>query len=492
MRHLPVHWSEGMFLRPQHFQAADRYWNEQIQTSERWDHPYGYGIHHLVFSHESIANYHFQVNSCEVRLKDGTLVSLAGGEEADRVEIKTALSGLEAALASLGADLKEALASSPIVRVYVATPKVKLGMPNVATDGAPGKHAFIATKRQFQDESRGGNDQEIDCKAWQVRLLLSTQDLAGYELLPIAQIQRTGERGGLPQLDPNYIPPLLSIDAWLPLARDFVREIYDLIGKKIESLTELVISRGLTLASQEPGDLDRILMLTQLNEAYATLGVMTFARGVHPYEAYRELCRIVGKLSIFGRDRRVPEVPQYDHDDLARIFKWVKERIIDLLNAIRDDEYEQVYFAGLGLGMSVAIKPKWIDSDWNWYVGVAYENITAQECRELLAPDKLDWKLGSQAQVEMIFRAGKPGLHLVPLDRTPRSLPASRNWEYYEVSRDNAAWTDVQRTKSLAMRLREALIVNRGELEGQRQLIVNHRGKRAVLEFALFAVHLQS
>ena len=79
-----------MFLRPQHFQAADRYWSEQLQVSEQWDHAYGYGIHHIEFSHESIANFHFQVHSCQVRLKDGTLVSLTGGEEADRVEIKAA------------------------------------------------------------------------------------------------------------------------------------------------------------------------------------------------------------------------------------------------------------------------------------------------------------------------------------------------------------------------------------------------------------------
>jgi hypothetical protein len=40
--------------------------------------------------------------------------------------------------------------------------------------------------------------------------------------------------------------------------------------------------------------------------------------------------------------------------------------------------------------------------------------------------------------------------------------------------------------------VRDALIVNRNDLEGQRKLIVNHRGKRAVLEFALFAVRMQS
>jgi type VI secretion system protein ImpJ len=40
MRNLPVHWSEGLFLRPHHFQTADRYWTEIVQLGEQWDHQY--------------------------------------------------------------------------------------------------------------------------------------------------------------------------------------------------------------------------------------------------------------------------------------------------------------------------------------------------------------------------------------------------------------------------------------------------------------------
>src|SRR6476469_8516675 len=44
MRNLPVFWHEGMFLRPQHFQAADRYWSELAEVSQQLDHPYYYGL----------------------------------------------------------------------------------------------------------------------------------------------------------------------------------------------------------------------------------------------------------------------------------------------------------------------------------------------------------------------------------------------------------------------------------------------------------------
>ena len=100
--------------------------------------------------------------------------------------------------------------------------------------------------------------------------------------------------------------------------------------------------------SQEPGDLDRLFMLSELNKAYATLGVLAFARGVHPLVAYAELCRVVGQLSIFGSERRPPAIPRYDHDDLAGIFYWVKRQVELLLAAIRDYEYEQRFFVGEG------------------------------------------------------------------------------------------------------------------------------------------------
>ena len=79
MRYLPVHWREGLFLRPHHFQAADRHWSELIQTSQRWDHPYGYGLEAFEFSPEALANGHLEVRTVRARMRDGTLVSLDAG-----------------------------------------------------------------------------------------------------------------------------------------------------------------------------------------------------------------------------------------------------------------------------------------------------------------------------------------------------------------------------------------------------------------------------
>jgi type VI secretion system protein ImpJ len=336
------------------------------------------------------------------------------------------------------------------------------------------------------DESLGGNEQDVQLRRLNVRLLLSTQDLSGYELLPIAQIKRAGEGEGLPTVDSQYFPPMLAIDAWAPLGRDIVRAVFDLIGQRIEIRSQQVIDRGISAVSQDARDVERLFMLSELNAAYATLAVLAFARGVHPFVAYTELCRVVGQLSIFGKTRRPPEIPRYDHDDLARIFYYIKQQIELLLDTIPDYEFEQRPFVGEGLGMQVRLESRWFGADWDWYVGVSRGTLTESECRTLLG--ELAWKLGSSRQVDLLFSRRQEGLDLTPLEQAPRALPTNHQWTYFVVNRNNVAWRDVFSTQTLAMRLQEGLILNRDSLQGERKLIVSARGKPAELLFSLFAV----
>ena len=470
MRNLPVHWYEGLFLRPQHFQATERSWTEALQIAEQCDHPYPYGLRRFEFSADAIGNYQFQVLACEARMRDGTLLSLDAGQPLDRL------------------DLRPALARESVVRIYLGVPKLALGRVNVGAATGQGMHRYTEQKLAVQDESLGGNDQELEFRALNARLLLSTQELAGYEVLPLAQVQRASEKEAAPQLDLRYIPPLLAVDAWPPLREGIVRAVYDRVGKKGDVLAEQVVNRGIGLASQEPGDLDRLLMLTELNQASASLGVWGFAEGIHPLPAYLELCQLVGQLAIFGAARRLPELPRYDHDDLGRIFSHVKGQIDLLLDTVRDYEYEQRFFVGEGRGMRVTIEAKWLQADWQWFVGVQRGGLTDKECLALLSPGGLDWKLGSARQVDALFQYGAEGLHLTPLAQAPRALPPRGDWSYYEVSRQNAAWKDVLETQTLAMRLKDTLIANRDRLQGERKLAVALGDRQAELQFALFAV----
>jgi type VI secretion system protein ImpJ len=485
MHNSPVHWYEGLFLRPHHFQTADRYWAETTQLSEQWDHPYNYGLLAIDFSREALANHQFEVRQLKARMRDGTLVSLDFGQAPDRLPLKDDLASVGKALA----ELSEAFEKEPVIRIFLGIPKLKLGRPNAVNGDTTTPLRYLPVRLSIPDENTGSNEQQVELRQLNVKLLLSTQDLSGYELLPIAQVKRASAGAARPQLDDSYIPPVIAIDAWQGLGHDIVRAIYDMVGQKIEVLSQQISSRSIGLDSRNPGDLERILMLSRLNAANNTLGVLAFAQGVHPVVTYTELCRLCGDLSIFGADRRVEPVPPYDHDNLAGIYKEIYLRVERLLNAVRDYEYEQRYFLGVGLGMQVTLEPKWFNSDWQWYIGVNKGDLTAQECRDLLSSGQLDWKLGSSRQVEILFKQRAPGLELRPLDRPIRALPAQQDWLYYEVARNEGpAWRDVQATQTLAMRLRDTLITNLDRLQGERQLVINNRGRSLALQFALYAV----
>ncbi|HEX4147925.1 MAG TPA: type VI secretion system baseplate subunit TssK, partial [Pirellulales bacterium] len=126
MRNLPVHWYEGVFLRPQHFQAADRFWTELIHTSQQWDHPYNYGLHSIEFSKEALANHQLHIHSLKARMRDGTLVSLGSDKEPDHIDLKQALPERAEPVS-----LEDAFGNEASLRVYLAMPKLQLGRANV-------------------------------------------------------------------------------------------------------------------------------------------------------------------------------------------------------------------------------------------------------------------------------------------------------------------------------------------------------------------------
>jgi len=477
MPHLPVNWCEGMFLRPQHFQAAERYWSERLHTSEHWDHEFNYGLRSVGFHEAAIANFQVQVNRVQARLRDGTLVSIELGQETDRVDLKRAF----------GAESPQAAA--PVVSVFLGLPKLRLGSPNVAQAAASERQRFLAEVHPVQDECQGGKQQDIQVRTLNLRLLLQPgDDLSGYETLKIAQIRRVGATGTTPQIDDDYFPPVLAVDAWPPLGQGIVRTIYDLIGQKIESLSEEVRDRQITFEAHEPGAMERLMMLSQLNQAFAKLRVLAFARGIHPLLAYTELCGVVGQLSVFDPQvRRVQDLPEYDHDDLARIFKHLLEQIRLLMSKLGTWAYEKRMFRGKRPQMIVRLEPKWLQPDWKWYIGVA-KGALAEADTDRILQHQVEWKLGATDMVEGYFKRRERGLTLTLETRPPVALPRDGNWMFYSVARGGSAWDNVEQKKTLGLYLNENYIGNLATLEDSEELVLKMQERQYLLKIALFAL----
>lgn len=469
----PVHWHEGMALSPQHLQAAERFRTRVDVTESRWNLHYNWGLRSIDLDRDALTNYRFLVRSLQARLSDGTLIS---------VPVDSVLPAL---------DLKPAFERENTVTVYLGVPLLQSGRANVgraASDGA----RFLVDHQELEDENTGVNPQLVPVRLLNLRLLVSSQDHTGYEILPIARVEKSPRAEAVPQLDETYIPPLLACDAWKPLSDIILEVIYDRIGKKIELLAQQVVNRGITFDSQAQGDPMLFAQLRLLNEAYGFFGVQMFAKGIHPLDSYLELCRLVGQLAIFGSARRVPDLPRYDHDDLGTCFYRAKQHIDMLLGVLVEPEYKERPFIGAGLRMQVSLEPAWMEASWQMFVGVQ-SPLSTEDCIKLLTRSgQLDMKIGSSDRVDEIFRLGERGLLFAHSPRPPRALPTTPGLVYFQVNREaqKEEWNRVQRSLTLGVRLNENLIA--GNIQGQKVLTIKIGSQTTTMQFTLYLVPSQS
>jgi type VI secretion system protein ImpJ len=455
-----------MFLRPQHFQTAERRIFTQLGQGDRWDTHFNWGLRSIALDVDALANYRFVLRDMEARLRSGTMVSVPE----------------DGTLTPL--DLKDSFGRENALTIYLAIPLLQLNRANVTNGKVVNGARFSVDTMSVEDENTGANPVDIQLRIPNVKLLTSADDHAGYEVLPIARVKRADRAEATPQLDESYIPPLLACDGWIPLENNILQPIYDRIGKKLELLSGQIVSRNMTFDSSGQGDRLLFEQLRTMNEAYAPLGMLFFSQGVHPQQAYLELCRLVGRMAIFGAQRRPPELPKYDHDDLATCFWRVKQHIDALLDIVVEPEYKERPFIGAGLRMQVALESAWLESGRQMFVGVQAP-LPPEELEKLLTSG-LDMKIGSSDRVDEIFRLGRAGLRFTYANHPPRSLPVQPGLVYFKVDRQSQAeeWDSVERSLTLAIRLNENLIIS--NIQGQRALSIKVGGQTTTLQFMLF------
>ncbi len=468
-----VHWHEGMFLRPHHLQAADRYAADQAARLGQALVPYAWGCRALDVDPDALANNRFAVRRLAARMPDGTLVSLPE----------------DGALAPL--DLKPPLDRQQSVTVLLALPVLRPGRTNVADAGSDPLVRYRLDAVDADDENAGGEVEPLVVRRPNLQLLTSDRDASGYVVLPLAKVERSDRADGRPRLAPGYILPALACDACPLLSVEILQAVYDRIGRKIDVLAGQVRDRGMAGDSLN-GDAVSVGQLRLLNESYALLHGLAFTPGIHPLPAYLELCRIVGMLAVIGPTRRTPPLPRYDHDDLGNTFFPLKRAIDDLLDRVVEPEFKDRPFMGAGLRMQVDLEPAWVEANWQLYIG-AQSTLPADELvRVLTQPGVLDMKVGSSERVDSIFRFGRAGLRFLSVRTPPRVLPAPTGMAYFQLAAEQAGgeWPEVQKSLSLAVRLNENRVV--GNIQGQRDLTVQVGPQTTTLRFTLFAVPVRS
>ena len=487
-----VCWHDGMFMWPHHMQQEERLRHAELSRQGKFNLHHNWGLRKLDLDLEALKQGRLVIRRLQARLSHGTLVDIPDDAALDTPDLVA------------GLDVQDPLT------VYVAVPMLRSSEIDPAdeaaaadTSGADGSGVkqnvagsdgrFSTELTEVYDENTGADRQQITIRRLRVKLLLGTDPgHEGYEKLPILQVQKNSGPEGPLRLDDTYIPPLLACDAWEPLFKDILQAVFYRIGADVDMLAKQVGKWRITFETTNPGDAVMLGQLTALNEAYALLNVLAFAEGVHPLQAYWELCRLIGQLSVFQPERRVPDLPQYDHDRLGYCFTRVKQ-YFDAFQ-LGPQGCEEEPFVGDVLRLQVPLKAHWLGATYQMFVGVHTPSLKPEDVVRLLTRGgQLKMKIGSAAQVDRIFERGDAGLEFKHVDRPTRDLPVISGQTYFQIHRDarRDEWANVQKNLKLAIRLnKDHLVLNeQGNIQGQTEVKIRlSKGEPVPMRFVLYLV----
>ncbi|HLU49338.1 MAG TPA: type VI secretion system baseplate subunit TssK [Planctomycetota bacterium] len=338
---LPIHWHEGLFLQPQHFQQESRYFERQLAHRVSLLSPFAWGVTHLLIDEEAVAAGRLVVEDLEVVFRDGLVVQtshLSG-------PLERSLAPFENELRSKGERLR--------VAIGVPRPQARLIEPEQG-DGANGALRFRSySAPEVADETTGRNEIAVERLRVNARLfierlseagdeILESEDTAGFETIAIAEVAARDDV----LVVTDFIPPTTIVRRLERRRAGTERSEPTRLAVILRRITARLRDAATGIAGDlHPGAsaearMDARLTLSGIAPGLATLEPMIELDAFRPVDFYVALCRVVGELS--PRVGTLPgALPRYRHDDLRATFAELAGRIDDLLSLLPQD-YEEV------------------------------------------------------------------------------------------------------------------------------------------------------
>jgi type VI secretion system protein ImpJ len=426
-----VHWSEGMFLRPHHLQIAERHRGEMLRQEVRRLQPFFWGILKVDIAADQLENFTFEIRDAEVKLKDGTSLSLG--------------SNLSLPSRSFKSELDQA---GGRMTVWLGVPAWRELEANSLEPGAkPGGQArrWSVDTVEALDENTGANAQPIDVRRANGRFFFGAESREGYECLPVALVERSGQGKNTPVLSAEFIPPVTELGAW-PGLENLCQSVTNRLEAKHRFLAGEIAEGKLTVDSEGTTGWQPILKIQILGSFLYLFQQLTRIPRVHPFTVYTEFCRLVGELSMFSGERQLPRVPLYDHDNLGPCFFEITHILEVLAEKIVASRFIKVDFKIREDLLVADLAPEWLTPETEVYLLIEsdYEEKDIRSRIEVM-------KLGTIADIPLLKQRRLFGLDVEMLKRVPSGLPAREDYFYFSIEKDGPYWANVVRDRNIAI-----------------------------------------
>lgn len=418
-----VVWSEGMFLRTQHFQQQDRWIEALVRARTGNLRPHAWGFSSLVLDRGLLSTGRVAIVEAAGVFPDGTPFDIPGSAD-------------QPAALEIAPDTHDTI-------VYLTLPVRRPGRPEIG-NGAHGEAItrYLGAEFEAADAVSGAENLAL-LRVGRLRLgfALAQDDRSGYLSLGVARIVEMRPDRTI-VLDENYIAPCLNCDCQQPL-KSFTEELVGLLHTRGEALAGRITEAG-GRGAGVAGIGDWLLLQTVNRHEPLIAHFAADAGQLHPETFYARAIELAGELATFAdtRTRRAARFPPYWHEALQATFTPVIVELRRLLSAILEPTAVRIPLQQHKHGIRVAVI-----ADRNLLAFASFV-LTA---RAQVPLDRLQATFPRQVTIGLVeniadlVNRSLRGIEVRGLAAAPRQLPYTAGTLYFELDRTSPFFKQLQR-----------------------------------------------
>lgn len=422
-----VIWSEGMFLRPQHFQQIERHLLHVAEQRAAAAQGFFWGFGHLALDRDALAIGKLVLTQARGVMPDGTPFEFSSSQAAP-------------AAFEVPADVRDA-------RVLLAVPRTRPGATDVIYEGEEDSLArYLVHEAEVEDTGSVGLEPALlQLGRLRLRLMLENDLSDDWIGLGVARvIERRPDNRVV--LDEGYVAPWLSAGEH-PVLLGLVNELYGLLGARSEALAARLSQPGRGGVSE----VSDFLLLETVNRYVGALWHARQNAALHPERLFHDWLMLACDLSTFTCATRRPQVlPDYAHDDLQGTFTPLMDELRRSLSAVLEQRALQIPLHDRGQGVRVA---QITDAELLRTAGfvLAVQADLSTDTVRTRFPAQV--KIGPVERIRDLVHLQLPGVAVRPLPVAPRQIPYSAGHVYFELDKGGEFWKQLERTGALALHL---------------------------------------
>ncbi len=421
-----VVWTEGMFLRPQHFQQQTRYVEHYVDARAGSLTAFPWGFSTLSLDAELLLQGKISIAQATGVLPDGTPFSIPDHDPPPPI--------LE-----LADSVKESV-------IYLALPERRAGVSEMRH---PGKSETGAGRYEAQEhtvsDSASLDPTEAPVQTGTLTLTLrqASQPLDGFTRLALCRIVEVRTDHSV-LLDETFIPDTQNVPCSKVLSA-LVSEVSGLLLHRADALRNRVSASG----RGGSGEIADFLLLQLVNGKIPVFKHFEGLNALHPERLYAELIGLAGEMSTFSQnDRRAPDFPAYDHRDQTASFAPVVTAIRQSLSMVLEQTAIEVPLQARRYGIHVGtLSDNSLLESANFVLAVN----AAMDLDVLRQRFPSQVKIGSVETIRQLVNVQLPGIKLRPLPVAPRQVPFHSGFVYFELDKSGDLWKQLDGSGGLAL-----------------------------------------